>query len=1644
MSPLIQRHQVVHHHQQPHIDSPPLQPPPPPFVPDQPHRHHQLQQQHGQQQQPPQQQQIQHRQHQHQHQHQHQRQRQHQHQYQHQHQHQHQQQPPYRHLPFNARLSFSTSSPDSVFVPRSAIPLRLSRPAAPPSLNTPPNAHLTPPHLAEHVEHRLRRKTPNGTIDAGYDGNPTHLASGPPPFKHMILPTSSKPVSFGASLHNDSRSPLHPVPSSTDRWTYSLAPPFHLPEAPSLLPLGPNMMITGNQRPVNPHDIATALALDCAPSGPVAAHQPYNNASRIPTALQPVYQQSPGPVLFHNGGVVPPALWPEANLASYAHGLNPRASVYHSLYNPQVFYHHGSDGFMAPFPAMNPRQGYEPHPGPIQVPSQKLESLTLDSPGYKNNESHVPGTSSPGGFREKVLVHAHRSYLELLAHLHQSKKSPYRSTGPRSASKMIIFPKLPKSSAYAGSVFASQHSQINLDYPSIRGAGLSATTPSELHVTSQVQSLNSHHVRGVTAQTPASYPIFGANGLRAPDSSRLARERIPVTPLTSAKAAIEMLTNLCEQSDWKWIDGMLLGGCLHYGLERYEEALEWFRRIISLNSDHVEAMSNMAASLYCLNRCDEAETNWMQAVHRQPAYLEAVEHLVHLLCASHRSREAVDIISFVQRTLRLSDNSSSSNTGTDAHTGPNHTPWDSGASRPMPQPDKDRTGDVVAPGFGLSGYSVPASENGRMIALIHAKGNMLYALKDIDQASDAFEEAVLISTGKSLRCIRSLISRIQSVLSTPQAPNGLHTPSSGPLLLPPAEARHTAQLVFAANGELPGLRFVPDGVPKRSAISTTSNSLLSLAKIFQDAMSNGGSYPRLLQQPPGVGDILALYYLSLSLSESPSTANNVGILLASIQHTRGTSLLRTTESLGTPPISGITPGSGLALALAYYNYGLGLDSKHVHLHTNLGSLLKDIGQLDLAIQMYERAVACDGTFDIALTNLANAVKDRGRINDAIMYYKRAVNSNPQFAEAVCGLSTALNSVCDWRGRGGVLLDHGRFDRWHVDDEGMLIDAREKGQGSGLMKKVVTIVSRQLADSSQWGLGILQNRELDTLVRQLRACAADEVAAGLNLEHELKNWAGRPWEGSRLLRLVERATKVMVRRWYIDQYVTGRSSISEYIRPRLLAQLPVPAAPTVLPFHTFTCPLNAKDIRMISQRNAARIACSTLKSPWLPNTVYPPPPPPRPQLNIGYVSSDFNNHPLAHLMQSVFGFHNPQRAKAICYATTTSDRSVHRQQIEREAPVFRDVSGWSAEQIVQQIIKDNVHILVNLNGYTRGARNEVFAARPAPIQMSFMGFAGTLGAEWCDYLLADETAIPLSTLRPLRSNVGLECVFRDEEYTEAADWVYTENIIFCRDTFFCCDHAQSCEPGERTITWEDEQRRRWKMRRELFPKLPDDTVIMGNFNQLYKIDPSTFRGWLRILSEVPKAVLWLLRFPEVGENNLRRTAKAWAGEEVASRIVFTDVAPKQQHISRARVCDIFLDTPECNAHTTAADILWSSTPLLTLPRYAYKMCSRMAASILRGALPKDPEGARAAQELIASDDTEYEAYAIRLAGGLSYERANGDYCEGHGRLAELRKILFEAKWTCALFDTHRWVSDLESAYEEAWRRWVAGESGDIHL
>ncbi|KAL1599099.1 hypothetical protein SLS59_006551 [Nothophoma quercina] len=1550
-------------------------------------------------------------------------------------------------------------------------------------------------------EHMLRRKTPNGILAAAYDGTSVEDNGAPHATKHILLPvTAESSMPYGMKQDLALRSPNvnGPYGQRSADWSPSLyfetgsgRTSQHIPQIDSMLnqipPLQPTQLpyqmygpqFGGVMGPGLQSPFAPTVSNDQGPYGPYwpdGAYVPYQ-----PAAMRdPRYLHHPAHSWSH----------PQHN-PYMARGYNNMIS--------------GGSGFAPPSYQMNQplyqNPGTPGHEYPTFAQGQNMNFQTPNLPPHvlqarqdyfaSGQSTPVPGQSpistpladygpqSPNGqSREKVFAWAHTVYVDLLKFLQSTRKAHMQQSHGRQAHRPHIYPKPPRQPGAnlekdSGSS-SSRSSQRRLSSPSISSqspfqppADKASRRPAHYRSASSYSSTGQHASQQLPTlpQIPGMDPARTLRRTSGSVSSVHQGLRSDIPPSMTAASALEAITRHCEESKWKWIDGMLLGGCLAYALGDYQKAQNWYKHILSLDSDHVEAISNLAATVLALQQKQEAERYWRKAVKLRPSYFEAVEHLIGLLCSDQRGREAVQVIEEVERSLRFARRTDALRSleleSERPRSGVSESPGLSeNSDRPLFEfegedesifKDLDELPGSDQPGFGSSGYAIPGCDNGRILALVHAKGNMLYALGNNVEAAKAFENAVLIGAGTQANGIGGLIKRILSVVgyeASERSPGGRRVaPSSDPVLLPPDSATRTAHLCFPPHGQLPGLAHVAsDGLARKAAISTTSNSLLSLAKIFQDGMATSSPRAPGIQSNYGVREILALYYLSLSLQPSPSTANNVGILLASVQQSAPSKPIPVSNPTPYPQIPGLVPGSGVALALAYYYYGLQLDKRHAHLYTNLGSLLKDIGQLDVAISMYEQAVHCDQNFDIALANLANAVKDKGRISDAIVYYKRAVKSSPDFAEAVCGLANALNSVCGWNGRGGIAEGQGARDRWHVDENGMLLDARIPGaSSSGWIYKVVKLVEKQLADGEGWGRGTIDGRFVKDVCRPLALMnniAGDIKEKQRSLVSVVSGWRGQKWEGPRIVRLVERAIRRLTWQWYQDRYVSGKERSPEnYSRPHLPAALTVPAAPTVLPFHTFTCPMSAEQIRLISQRNGLRISCSTLRAPWLPATVFQPPPPPKPYLKVGYVSSDFNNHPLAHLMQSVFGLHDTNKVKAFCYATTASDGSEHRKQIERESPVFQDASSWSAERLVNQIVKDGIHILINLNGYTRGARNEVFAARPAPIQMSFMGFAGTLGAEWCDYLLADDTSVPPDTLRQWRRNVDMEDALVDENSGGSdKNWIYGENIVFCRDTFFCCDHRQSAPDSQgRQPNWEEEQERRWAMRKEIFPQLRDDAIILGNFNQLYKIEPTTFRTWLRILQRLPKAILWLLRFPDLGETNLKQTALMWAGPEVANRVIFTDVAQKSQHISRARVCDLFLDTPECNAHTTAADILWSGTPLLTLPRYKYKMCSRMAASILKGALPKTTEGAQAAKELIAAHDEDYEEKAVRLGTDCIYQ--------GHrptGRLSQLRKMLYEARWTSALYDTKRWVRDLEEAYDIAWKKWERGEGGDIWL
>ncbi|KAH8725573.1 glycosyl transferase family 41-domain-containing protein [Phaeosphaeriaceae sp. PMI808] len=1538
-------------------------------------------------------------------------------------------------------------------------------------------------------EHMLRRKTPNGILAAAYDGTSVEQTEKPHATKHILLPvTAESNIPYGFKHDLPLRSTGTNRQDGSSDWSPSLyfetgsgRTGQHLPQIDSMLnQIPPLQPLLPYQMYAQPYAGVMGMPVQ-SPLGPTVSNDqgPYGPywPDGTYTPYQPAAMRDPRFLHHHHR-----PHWAHPQHSSFlGHTYNaPVPNIPNYQQNPFQYNQgsHAYNNFARPslefsqYPQSHHNYAIDYQNSPLPPPPTQRTHDFLPSGQSTPVADHAPvispfteyDTQSPNGqSREKVFAWAHTVYVDLLRYLTHTRKHSPNAHG-RAPSRPHIYPRPPRQpganltespgnsrsptlerrSSHSGSeTMRRPHISHSRSSSARSVTGLDATA----HRLSWQQHVPQQHQ--MLPQVPGMEPIRTLRRTSGSVASVNQSLRHDIPPSMTAASALEAITRHCEESKWRWIDGILLGGCFAYALGDYQKAQGWYKHILTLDKDHVEAISNLAATLLALQQKSEAENYWRQAVKLRPSYFEAVEHLIGLLCSDHRAKEAVQVIDDVERSLRFARKADAlrsleSQSERSTSTVSESTSLSEASDRPIfeflgdDEPvfkDLDELPGSDQPGFGSSGYAIPGCDNGRILALVHAKGNMLYALGENASAARAFEIAVLIGAGSEIHGIDGLIRRILSVIgydNAERSPGGRRVPpSSDPVLLPPDSATKTAHLCFPSHGQLLGLKHVPDGLARKAAISTTSNSLLSLAKIFQDGMAISSPKTSIYQSNYG---------------PSPSTANNVGILLASVQQSAPSKPIPVSQSAFQPQIPGLVPGSGVALALAYYYYGLQLDKRHAHLYTNLGSLLKDIGQLDVAIQMYEQAVQCDQNFDIALANLANAVKDKGRISDAILYYKRAVKASPDFAEAVCGLANALNSVCGWSGRGGIADDRGARDRWHVNESGMLLDARIPGaSSSGWIHKVVKLVEKQLADGEGWGRGAMDEGFLQDIIRPLALTGGstqDIKEKQRSMMNVLVKWRGQKWEGARVIRLVERGIKQVTWQWYQDRYVTGKQRSPEsYKRPQLPVALSVPAAPTVLPFHTFTCPMSAKQIRLISQRNGLRISCSTLRVPWLPATVYQPPPPPKPYLKVGYVSSDFNNHPLAHLMQSVFGLHDSRRVKAFCYATTSSDGSEHRKQIEREAPVFRDASSWSAERLVNQIINDGIHVLINLNGYTRGARNEVFAARPAPIQMAFMGFAGTLGAEWCDYLLADETAVPPDTLRQWRRNIDLEDALVDDNSGGSNnDWIYGENIVYCRDTFFCCDHRQSAPDSQgRQPSWEEEQERRWAMRKEIFPDLPDNAIILGNFNQLYKIEPTTFRTWLRILERLPNAILWLLRFPDLGETNLKQTAYTWAGPEVANRVIFTDVAQKHQHISRARVCDLFLDTPECNAHTTAADVLWSGTPLLTLPRYKYKMCSRMAASILKGALPKSSDGVQAAKELIASSDEDYEEKAVRLGADCVYY--------GHrstGRLNHLRRMLYESRWTSPLFDTKRWVRDLEEAYEIAWKKWEKGEGGDIWL
>lgn len=364
---------------------------------------------------------------------------------------------------------------------------------------------------------------------------------------------------------------------------------------------------------------------------------------------------------------------------------------------------------------------------------------------------------------------------------------------------------------------------------------------------------------------------------------------------------------------------------------------------------------------------------------------------------------------------------------------------------------------------------------------------------------------------------------------------------------------------------------------------------------------------------------------------------------------------------------------------------------------------------------------------------------------------------------------------------------------------------------------------------------------------------------------------------------------------------------------------------------------------------------------------------RSRLRLGYVSADFHSHPTMHLMRSFFSLHDRTRFEVFAYSIGVDDGSEYRREAVRSVDRFVDIRAEAARASAERIRRDGIDILVDLKGYTHEARPEIFALRPAPLQVAWLGYPASTGRGLNDYAIADRIVAPAEL---------------------AGD--YGEKLVWMPDSYQVNDYRQPIAGvcPERAALG-----------------LPSAGFVYACFNKVYKIEPSVFAAWMRILARVPGSVLWLYSGTSGARANLARAAER-AGIDPA-RLVFGETLPKPQHLARLARADLFLDTFTVNAHTSAADALWAGVPVLTHPGDTF--AARVGASLVSAAgLP----------QLACGSVEDYENAAVRLA-------------QAPAELREMRRTL-GARERLSLFDTPRFVRELESAFDAMWRRYLAGE------
>jgi predicted O-linked N-acetylglucosamine transferase (SPINDLY family) len=376
-----------------------------------------------------------------------------------------------------------------------------------------------------------------------------------------------------------------------------------------------------------------------------------------------------------------------------------------------------------------------------------------------------------------------------------------------------------------------------------------------------------------------------------------------------------------------------------------------------------------------------------------------------------------------------------------------------------------------------------------------------------------------------------------------------------------------------------------------------------------------------------------------------------------------------------------------------------------------------------------------------------------------------------------------------------------------------------------------------------------------------------------------------------------------------------------------------------------------------------------------------------RLRIGYLSSDFVDHPTADLIQSALLKHDKSKFEIFCYSISREDDSDYRRRLSAEMEHFTHFSkNQNDKKCAEQIAADGIHILINLNGHTAGDRNGISALRPAPLQLVYLAYPGTMGADYIDYNVTDKTVCP-----------------------DAHREFYTERMLYmphCYQTNSFRELYSDILDTSNLPTRADHH----------LPAQP--TFIFCNFCRLGRITPELFEVWMRILERVPDSVLWLYKHPKAAVWRLQSGAEK-AGVDPERLIFGSPCSPKLEHLKRVTLADLALDTLVYNGHTTASDMLWAGVPLVTMRGDNWP--SLVATCISEAA---------EMGEMVVADLQQYEEKAVQLATSPAL-------------LKKLKKKLAQKRKTAPLFDSDLWIRNFELSLDEVWRRYAVNEdAGDI--